>query len=58
VTQLKLKSGVVVYTDLKPEEIRQYLAGGSKGGAIKGYEASDGSIPIWIAVNGIEYIYI
>jgi hypothetical protein len=47
-----------VYTKLTPAEVRQYLAGGSKGGVIPGFQDLAGTIPILIAVHAIEYIYV
>ncbi len=55
-TKLQLISGVV-YTNLQPWEVRQYLAGGSKGGCIDGFSDQAGTIKIFINVSSIEYIY-
>jgi hypothetical protein len=57
-TQVKLFSGIVVYTNVTSAEIRSYLQGGSKGGTIPGYEDSAGTIKILINVHSIEYIYV
>lgn len=57
-TQVKLFSGVTVYTHMSGAEIRSYLQGGSKGGTIPGYEDSGGTIHITISVRSIEYIYM
>jgi hypothetical protein len=56
VTKLHLLSGDV-YTELSPAEVRQYLSGGAKGGAINGFQDSLGTVKIIIAVHAIEFIY-
>jgi len=46
-----------VWTTLKPEEVRSYMQGGIKTGVIEGFEDEAGTIPIWICIHSIEYIY-
>jgi hypothetical protein len=56
-TKLQLISGTV-YTTLSVTEVRQYLQAASKGGAIAGFSDQAGTIPIWINVHSIEYIFV
>ena len=44
-TQLVVKTGATVYTELTPGEVRAYLADGSKTGTIYGYLNADKSVP-------------
>lgn len=46
-----------LYTELKPFEVRQYLAKGSSAGAIAGFANADGTAPGFIAVKNIVFIY-
>lgn len=55
-TKIQLISGVV-YTELQPQEVRQYLAGGTKSGVIRGYTDETKTVPILIAIHAVEYIY-
>ena len=55
-TKIQLISGVV-YTDLSPEEVRQYLQGASRGGAFPGFVDEQRTQSIYIAVHAVEYIY-
>lgn len=56
-TKLKTISGDI-YTKLTPAEIRPYLQGGVKSNIIEGFEDLAGTIPIWIHVDAIEWIYL
>ena len=56
-TKLMTISGVI-YTKLTKEEIRPYLQGGVKSNVIEGFEDEQGTIPIWIHVDAIEWIYV
>lgn len=55
-TQLVVKTGATVYTELTPDEVRAYLADGSKTGTIYGYLNADKSVPIYIGVHAIVYV--
>jgi len=58
-TAIKVKTGEVVYTDISPEEVRQYLAGGAKGGSIYGWLEDDTGTKtgdIYISVHAIVYV--
>ena len=56
-TKLQLITGVV-YTELSPAEVRQYLQGGAKGGTIIAYLEETKATKVYLAVHAIEYIYI
>ncbi|MOA59506.1 hypothetical protein D3C78_1841400 [compost metagenome] len=56
-TKLMTISGPV-YTDLLPHEVRSYMQGGVKANTISGFEKEDGTVPIIIAIDAIEWIYV
>lgn len=45
------------YTDLQPFEVRQYLQGQSKGGAIVGYTDTTATKSGWLAVKNVLFVY-
>lgn len=58
VTEMKLKTSDTAFTDISPDEIRSYLSGGVKTGAIKGWLGT-ATVPtdkIYIAVHAIVYV--
>jgi hypothetical protein len=55
-SKLQLLTGVV-YTELKPSEVRSYLQGGAKGGTIYAFTDTTKATKIIVAVHAIEYVY-
>jgi hypothetical protein len=56
-TKINLISGTV-FTDLTPDEVRQYLSAGTRTGVIRGYTDTTASVNIYIAVHAIETVEI
>lgn len=57
-TQILLIGGTTVYTKLEVWEVRQYLQGADKGGAINGFSDSAGTNAIIINTKAIAYIVV
>lgn len=46
-----------LYTELTAAEVRQYLQGGSRGGTVNGYADPERTMPGYIAVKNIVFVY-
>lgn len=56
-TKLRLKNNELVYTELSPSEVRQYLSKGVSMGSISGFTDTSRTEDVFIGVHAIVLVY-